>query len=161
MLLQLKNNHIYLPYSNVVLASEDAHFLVNILDIDSQEYQTVAIVNGEAIPFVNEFVIERNKLKTPYLDIAIEATHKTTGKIIKYIADKYPITKAVVLGKPCSEWYPAIFKSILDRLELLEKYKSDSQLTDSMQTKEIASIKENIKLVELAIKEINEIGEVV
>lgn len=161
MLLQLKNNYIYLPSSEIVPFSQDAHFVIGSIDLNAADYSLVAVVNGEAIPFVHEFVIKQDKLKVAYLDITIEATHKDTGKTIKYKADRYPLTRAVILGKPSSEWYPSIIQSLKERIELLERHDVKSDEAIKAQANNIASIKDDIEIIELAIKEINETGEIV
>lgn len=160
MLLYLKNNHIYLPSNNVIV-DDTVRFNVNITELNPSEYTFIANVNGDVIEFRDEFVLDKHHLKSKYLDISIIATHNKTGNRVVYTADTYPITNAVILGKPCTEWYPAIIKTLENRLSILEQYKLSSSKIIQEQSNNINSINNNINLIELAVKEINETGEIV
>ena len=143
MKLILQKNHIYLPMSNNVVI-KDASFEVLIKDnIDPNDYIMTAVVNGKQKVFTNYFTVNISELASSYLDIKIILTSRVSGNTIEYVSDKYPITRAVVLGLPSNEWYPDNIRSMQDRLAELEK-----------------TSKNNFDLVFEAIRELKNRGEV-
>lgn len=161
MILYLKNNHIYLPDNNVIAYNDVVRFNIDIKDIDVNNYSFIVDINGEQSQFKNEFMLTRSQLKHKYLNLKIIAIHNETGEEIIYTSDSYPITKAIVLGRPCSEWYPEVIQDLKERIKTLELYQSSHNVRISNNSSEIEDIKSDVTRVELAIKELNEIGEVV
>lgn len=143
MKLILNKNHIYLPISNNVII-KDATFNIQVKDnINLADYISTVIINGKQKVFTDYFTINITELTEPYITLEIILTNKNTGESIKYTADKYPVTRAVVLGLPSSEWYPDAMRSLLERLAELEKLEND-----------------RYELISKAIRELNSKGDV-
>lgn len=143
MKLTLQKNHIYLPISNNVVI-KDATFNIQIKDdINISDYIATVSINGKQKEFTDYFTVNITDLKEPYITLEIILTNRYNGEIIKYESDKYPVTRAVVLGLPSNEWYPDAVRSLLERLADLEK-KED----------------ERFELVSKAIRELNSKGDV-
>lgn len=121
MKLLLKNGHIYLPVSNNVVI-DNATFAIEVLDkIDLTNYNKTVIINGSQHSFTEVFTIAKKELAKQFLDLSITLTHKDTGEALEYKADTYPITRAVVLGRPFNECYPSIVNNIVERLNIIEQ----------------------------------------
>ena len=120
MKLILNKNHIYLPIGNNIVI-KDATFNIQVKDnINLADYTSTVIINGKQKVFTDYFTINITELTEPYITLEIVLTNKNTGESIKYTADTYPVTRAVVLGMPSTEWYPDAVRSILERLAALE-----------------------------------------
>lgn len=143
MKLILQNNHIYLPTGNNVVI-KDATFNIQVNDdINIADYISSVSINGKQKEFTNYFTINVAELQDPYINLEITLINRYTGDTIKYTADKYPVTRAVVLGLPSNEWYPSTLQSLLERLADLEKKEND-----------------RYELISKAIRELNSKGDV-
>ena len=161
MILHLRNNHIYLPMSNVIIHNDTTRVYIDVQDIDRKDYRFIVDINGEQSTFKESFVIDPAQFKHNFLNIKIKAININTGEEIVYEADSYPITKAVILGRPSNEWYPEVITNLVNRVEYLENMLAEHLNKITANSEDVNAIQTNIKLIELAIKEINETGEVV
>lgn len=152
MELTLKNKHIYLPSYNNVLTKTDS-ISIKVLDkYDLKGSTMTAYINGRVLTFNQTFNIPEGSLDSKYFDLKIVIV-ASDGKQYEYISDTQPITRAIILGAPCKEWYPSIIDSMSERLKKLE------QRADSLEEKQ-TECNINVTLALQGINEINNKGEV-
>ena len=143
MKLILNKNHIYMPAGSYTITDE-ATFEIQAKDVSSlSDFIITVSYNGNTITTDGIFKIPVRQLTSPYLEIVITLTNRSTGHISTYTSDKQALTRAVVLGLPTNEWYPSVVQSLLDRLAALE-----------------GSSEKNFNLVFEAVRELKNRGEV-
>lgn len=170
MKLILKNKYIYLPSNDIIINNNAVVCNVVVRDIvNTNDYIFTAIINNSIhIVFTGSFEIPYSQLQGKYLHLEITAVSKDGSYKHTYVADDYPITKAVLLGLPATEWYPGAINQLTERisnLELTAKCHSDDidniNLDIGNLRKDISVIQNDLNIVEHAIVEIKEEGEII
>lgn len=170
MKLVLKNNYIYLPSNDIVINNNAVICDVVVKDIiNVNDFIFTAIINNtEHIVFNGSFEIPYSQLQGKFLHLVITAISKDGKYKYEYVADDYPITKAILLGLPATEWYPGAVNQLTERvanLEVTAKVQGDEILSNTQRLdgkdKEVAQLQSDLSIAEHAIIEIKNEGEIV
>lgn len=170
MKLILKNNYIYLPSNDIVINNNAVVCEVVAKDIvNVNDYIFTAIINNvEQIVFTGSFEIPYEQLQGRFLHLVITAISKDGKYKHEYVADDYPITKALLLGLPATEWYPGAIHQLTERvsnLEITAKLQGDDIviITNhlSQHDSDIKQLQHDVDIAEHAIIEIKNEGEIV
>lgn len=170
MKLILKNNYIYLPSNDIIINNSAVICEVKVLDIvNTSDFIFTAIINNsEHIVFEGSFEIPYDQLNVKMLQLTITAISKDGKYKYEYVADSYPITKAILLGSPATEWYPGAINQLTERVSLLEV--SDKIQNDDLELhkqhltthdSDIKTLQNDLNIAEHAIIEIKNEGEIV